>query len=306
MSKTSQPNQTSRFIGIAVLVAFAAVGCVGNASFTHLASGPGPNGTIAVLLWAILGMICAQTCVLSIWLVLGNESLWRRVSVVSLAIVTAASSWAFGSALTLDVNQSFGNQTEWEIVYILGLIPVAMLGLSIPLLAMRFFFSRQLALSANLPAVPVRKSHRFSIGQLLLVTTLIGIVGGGVEITKNLMNPQVNHWLVAGVVAAYSFGVGLLVLVPFVVGLLRQRHHYFWLFVVGVYVVLLAMATVPTLELLDSNGRRWFPKRINGLGAAVGLMIVFGGSSLIVFMTGLRLVGFRLVRISRRQLFGLR
>jgi hypothetical protein len=296
MNPTSQPSQLYRFLGIAILVGFAALCCAGDASFTYFATSRGPTTAIAILLWAILGMMSAQACVLSVWLVLGDEPLQQRVALVSLAFLAAASSWALGGALTLDIDQSFNSQTEWKIVYFLGLIPVILLGLSIPLLIMRFFFSRRIARSSSPRAFAGKNSYRFSIGQLLILTTLIGIVGGGIEITKNLINPQVNHWVIGGVVTAYSLAVGLLVVVPFVIALLRQDRRSFWLFVLGVYVLLIGAAVIPIMELLDSNGRRWIPRRVTSLGAAIGLIVVFGAASLIVFLTGLRLAGFRLVK----------
>lgn len=297
MNKTSKPDQVCRFAGIAILAGFAALCCAGNASFTYLASQINPGDRAAILLWIIAGLFGAQGCALSIWLVLGDDSLRRRIAFVSLAIITAVSSWAFGSALTLDTSRSFLNQPEWKTVYILGFIPIIALGLSIPLLAMRFFFSRRLVRpSSLLEQKPGKTSNRFTIGQLLIVTTLIGIVGGGVEITANLLEPMAERWLAAGMVTAFALGVGLLVSVPFVVGLLRERGFYFWLSILPVYLAIVSMFTIIVIELTDSKGRRWLPRRLDSPEVAIGLIIVFMGVGLIIVLIGLRLVGFRLVK----------
>ncbi len=129
MNKSTKSDQVSRLVGIAILVGFAVLCCVGNASFAYLASRL-HQATRWQLYCGFIGLIRAQGCTLSIWLVLGDENLRSARLICQFGDHHSGQQLGIWQRVDASIpTRSFSNQPEWKTVYILGFIPVIALGL---------------------------------------------------------------------------------------------------------------------------------------------------------------------------------
>ncbi len=288
------PNQKNRAIGIAILVGFTLVCLTGNGFLADLTDRFAPGDTIAFLMWIIVGFIFSQGALLTLWLSLSSDKLGRRSMIFVAGVIAAFASWLLGFLLSLDLHSSFRQQID-PVLFQLGILPVFLFGFSIPFLGIRFFLGRQLVRQESLKPEKNSTRPRFTIASLMILTTVVALVGGSVELTRfGLDSAAESRWYVSGICLAVSSGCSLLGIVPMVTGLFRETRLRIWSVVILFWSLAISVATTAIFHAMNA-GR--IPIRWNDESTAMGLIALFFLIGSMIGLIGIRLVGFRLVKI---------
>ena len=299
-------SEYNRLTGIALLLAIGAVFLLVNffcAPITTLGPPSFRDGVLLAIYMVMGGVIMAEPVVLLIWLLLGGGSAVGRWGFVTVGLLVLIACLFLGfSFFCLEVDRPLGRQLAWVFRSPLMFAPICIWSLSLPLILCRTVWGWQLKRQSG-----QREQTSGTTRGLLIFTGFSALAFGAVQLLVSSLSPympspsesRLQMWLVAGCLAAFGIAVSLLFVVAALACLLRERGFWMWLWI---WPLLTISITAGGLLLVSSMGfaesiTRDFPNWI-------GILILWPASyslALVVFMSGMRLLGYRLSQGSQQD-----
>lgn len=248
--------------------------------------------------FSVIGIVAAQFILLAIWATLGEGSLVRRLLFLICAFVAMTSAWLLGVA------DWFGDELvalhRREEILLLGVVPVLFLSLSMPLIVLRCFFSRQLSVTD----APIKKS--ITTFGLMVITGVVATSLASAqillvsEIFKQELNPgTANLWFFVGIYSGVSFLIGLALVLPTAVFMFSPRGNFFLRSAALLaYAALLTFSSIYCISLIYSVIRSqdiW--PTFQFLASIVETAVL----AVIIGIGIMRLFGYRLYKATRKQ-----
>jgi len=208
-------------LAIVILALFGFLLLIGNRFVYPLLESPNSKFEIMFSI-VLMGAIVAQFALISTWTVLSNQSFVSRLQFMAVASFLLLASWALGyiSTFSSDVGLNLRNR---EPFYYVGWIPICLLGISLPLIVLRFFGSRVLAIRDS-AAQPERQP--VTTASLMITTALIAFVLSSVQLPTLLGNRQVDIWMASGGFAGAFFLIGAVFVLPTVLILFSTKRRF--------------------------------------------------------------------------------
>ncbi len=278
-------RRRDRTLGWILLAILVALMLVSDRLIYPLMTSAAPRGwrtTVLVVCLGLGGVTIAQVALLAIWAVLSADSLVRRLRFLVAGLVALVAAWVLGMVSTME-NLERIQWLQIDELYACGLLPIALLAGSLPILGLRRFGARQIA---GRDVQPIRQF--VSIGGLMVFTAMVGFALAALQLPLQLERGG-QIWPLIGILAAAAFGYGLFVILPTVWVLMSPKRSY----LIWTPALIAAMAGLSVAVTLGI-GVLLRPYRAPEIWPAVVMMT--SAQAFISFGLGIaRLFGYRLV-----------
>ena len=298
-------SEYDRLTGIALLLAVGAVFLLVNffcAPVTTLGL-PSLRDVFLLTIYMVMGgLLMSEPAVLLIWLICGGGLAARRWALVTVGgLVLGASLYLGFSFSYLNIERPLWRQLDWVFSSPFMLVPLTVWSLGIPVVLCHKIRGWQLRKEGELvPRISL------STKDLFVLTGLSAFAIGAVQLFCSLRyaDPQsrLPIWLLAGGIAVLAFGVSLLFIVTAIGCLMRERGFWFWFWIWPAATI---SATTGGLMLVFLFGFADFfaiPQPTQRFPDWIVLFAVWPLSysmTLVIFLGGLRLLGYRLYKGAR-------
>ena len=186
---------------------------VGNLAFYPMARERTDVAAIFVAVW--IGVLFGQAGIGVIWLILGPTVVWIRVVIAGMAYFTLAGAGLIGLLASGTTPSSAQQQVSALLDF-----PILLASAGIPLGLLRLFFGWQIQWDGN----PTKSNPRqFSLGNLLMMTTLIAALLGMAQQANSLSRMDLAQFWISMLVGSLAFMLlGAIALLP--ASLLMTRY----------------------------------------------------------------------------------
>ena len=285
--ESNSSDKTLRILFSATLI-FNALGIL---LIDLMDKGPAPP----VFLFVLVGGYVSQPMIVGSWLIIGNGKIMRRVLTFAGVSSALISAWALGMFLWGNVRYE---TTFWWTYGLVLYLPLLTIVGALPLLILRYYANFRLE-SEN----PHRtdSAHGLSIGNLMSATALVAAV---VSLTQFVIHKQttVNEYsssnnilLGLSLTCAFTFAVGLIVVLPSVFLMMRSGTSRYWAAVFGLLVAGFVAWTVGFWSVMSLLSSTPPPSEQFKIWLYLGVSIATSQLCLAAFLGVLRLAGLRLV-----------
>lgn len=213
-----------------LLVGAMAAGCflmVGNGAQYSLAIGDTTSGNIVAAVWGVV--MLGQAALAALWLGIGTLGALTRTASTVAAYLLLAGAFVFGVLIHHFNDVQFPDFSNWLGAPLLG-IPIFIAAAAAPLWLLRLLLG---CLVQREGSVPAMRARQFSIGQLMVLTTLVAVLlGAGIQACRLSKEPPLEFWLMMGGWSIAVFVLSSAVLIPAVIVLSR-----FWRLGLGILAI---------------------------------------------------------------------
>jgi len=253
--------------------------------------GPDPP----LFLFVLVGDYVSQPMIVGSWLIIGNGKIMRRVLTFAGVSSALISAWALGMFLWGNVGYE---TTFWWTYGLVLYLPLLTIVGALPLLILRCYANFRLESENSYRTDSV---HGLSIGNLMSATALVAAV---VSLTQFVIHKQttVNEYsssnnilLELSLTCAFTFAVGLIVVLPSVFLMMRGGTSRYWAAVFGLLVVGFVAWTVGFWCVMSLLSATPPPSVQFKIWLYFGVSIATSQLCLAAFLGALRLAGLRLV-----------
>lgn len=269
-----------------VLLALIAFVMVAANRFVFMLTGMPVSEIERYISYSLSGVVMAEFALLAVWTVLISQPFLRRIQFLVFASVVLLAAWLLGYVTTFsgEVGINWAND---QLLYYLGFLPLIFLGVALPLIVLRFFFSRVLTLIHD-PQPPFRQP--VTTGGLMMATAIVAFVLATVQLPALIGVQQADIWRASGMFAGIGLLISLVVVLPWTMVLCSSRRNFFiWSFVSLATTLFL---TVGVMAILLRSRRSLQLDEIL-------IPAQIAGTAMFVFLMGiaaLRLFGYRLTK----------
>lgn len=222
------------------------------------------------LSYSATGVVLAQFPLLAVWTVLSNQSFLRRMQFLVFSSVTLVAAWMLGFVSRIESNTGI-NWANRETVYYLGCLPLMLLASALPLIGLRFFFSRVLV-SICEKEIPTRQP--VTTAGLMITTAVIAFVLAAARLPALLDVNQPLLFVTQGFFTGMFFLAGLLITLPSVLILCSPRLNiWFWLPVIFGFSTLLVAGFIAFTSLDNPAAIEEILVPIQGFVTAMALVL---------------------------------
>ena len=280
-----------------VLMFFVALVC--NFGFLPIAESLDTRGAAGppVLIFFMVGVFLAEPVVLGIWLIMGGGKMVLRIAGFASAATLIVVAWILG----LRIWSGMPNSVFWSVSGLVLYAPLVTLAGAMPLLAVRLYGANRFSRDSN---ELVDKGGGLTIANLMMITALVAAILSLTQFTmikqtehpNNLVGNRNEILFGLGMTCAFAFAVGLVVVLPSVLLMMRGGRRRFWQAAIGLPVVGFGVWTVAFFVSMYSMSVSTPPDRIvREMWLCLGLAIVSCQLYLAAFLGTLRLGGWRLI-----------